>query len=541
MIFIIDSQGNTKNVLYEPIYQGSNNANQIVLFAPFPKTNAITVSYTLANGIQTHPFVMTLCNDVPDIKTEKGTQYNVWSIDIDHPITEYAGHVDVQFIVHMGNGKMLSTYKSGFEVGTGIISELPELPEEDIYKKILNKVSSIEGYSKDASDKAISYIRYIAPDEYLINKETSDIILSSYANHSYEGDFTVEGMTKYLDKDNLTNPNTTANADSLFFTNTVNAKLNGFIVDLLKPVDVGIVQAYLFKIEKDVEIECKYSTNGIDYVLAETKPISKGDFVQIVQFKVNAQASYLMLREVTKDSNASRDFAYKGVEIFAPNVDGEFEIARNNGNISTIDTYDAQILIGIVESLKNDTEQAKTEAFDKVEEITGAENEKNGFVRLDSDAKIPTSLIPSLVVVNRQTYYVYDDTEDDINNYLISLIRNGEAQPNDYVDIVKMVNVPSINDPNVFIEREVIQRSYVYIGSALVDRLSDAQILNGWKIIGTDYASFAAHSATSDKAYTTDRIQDVLFRIGNIDKYNASDKKGVYIVSEYTTEELTNG
>ena len=180
-------------------------------------------------------------------------------------------------------------------------------------------------------------------------------------------------------------------------------------------------------------------------------------------------------------------------------------------------------------------------AEDKVEEITGAENEKNGFVRLDSDAKIPTSLIPSLVVVNRQTYYAYDDTEEDINNYLVSLIRNGEAQPNDYVDIVKMVNVPSINDPDVFIEREVIQRSYVYIGSALVDRLSDAQILNGWKIIGTDYASFAAHSATSDKAYTTDRIQDVLFRIGNINEFNASDKKGVYIVSEYTTEELTNG
>ena len=508
MIFIIDSQGNTKNVLYEPVYQGSNNANQIVLFAPFPKTNAITVSYTLANGIQTHPFGMTLCNDVPDIETEEGTQYNVWSIDIDHPITEYSGHVDVQFIVHMGNGKMLSTYKSGFEVGTGIISELPVDPPKDVYNKILDNLASIEGYSKDASDKAISYIRYIAPDEYLINNETSDIILSSYANHSYEGDFTVEGMTKYLDKDNLTNPNTTANVDSLFFTNTVNAKINGFIVDFPNSVDIGIVQAYLFKIEKDVEIECKYSTNGIDYVLAEIKPISKGKFIQIVQFKVNAQATHIMLREVTSDSNVSRDFAYKGVEIFAPNVDGEFEIARNNGNISTIDTYDAQILIGVVESLKNDAEQAKTEAFDKVEEITNEDNynKANGFLRLDATGKIPADLIPF-----DRTIEMFPISSEDELTSLYQAHLGDIAYMSELVDGDKLVT-----------------KSWRLFG--------DYFIKSAWLLQSTTFNSSSIYSEESGHSQDTTKVNGVLVRFGDIAKYKSDTKDGLYIITDYAEE-----
>jgi hypothetical protein len=506
MIFIIDSKGTTKTVLYEPIYQGSNNANQIVLFAPFPKTNAVTVSYTLANGIQTHPFVMTLCDNIPNVQTEEGTQYNVWSIDIDHPITEYAGHVDVQFIVHSGL-KMLATYKSGFEVGSGIIAELPDLPEKDVYDKILGNLSSIDAYSKDARDKAITYIRYIAPDEYLLNNESADVILSAYANYSYEGDFTTEGMTKYIDEDSLKDPYPNASED-LFFTNTINAKLNGFTIDLLAPTDVGIVQAYLFKIKKDVAIKCECSNNGIEYTEVDIKPITKGEFIQIVQFNVNSNTRYIRFTEVTSDSNASRDFAYKGVEIFAPNTNGQFEIARNNGNISTIDTYDAQTLISIVESLKNDAEQAKTEAFDKVEEITSEDNynKANGFLRLDATGKIPADLIP----FDRTIEMFPISSEDELTSLY-------QAHLGDIAYLTELVDGDKL-----------VTKSWRLFG--------DYFIKSAWLLQSTTFNSSSIYSEESGHSQDTTKVNGVLVRFGDIAKYKSDTKDGLYVITDYAEE-----
>ena len=178
-------------------------------------------------------------------------------------------------------------------------------------------------------------------------------------------------------------------------------------------------------------------------------------------------------------------------------------------------------------------------AEEKVNEITNTENQADGFLRLDGSGLIPVSKIPSLVVVNRQTYYVYDDTtEDDINAYLVELIKSGEAQPNDHLDIIKLVEVPSVNDASVLIPREVVLRSYIYLGSAIIDKMSDNQILNGWKLIGTDYASYAAFADRSNEAYTSDRVKGVLVRFGTESEFNSSDKKGLYIITPYSNEVL---
>jgi hypothetical protein len=223
--------------------------------------------------------------------------------------------------------------------------------------------------------------------------------------------------------------------------------------------------------------------------------------------------------------------------VLNPNTTYFYTNSEGGFRFATLDTEAPEK--SVFEALVGSVSEWYDKAEEKVNEITQNENDADGFLRLDGSGLIPISKIPSLVVVNRQTYYVYNDTtEDDINAYLVELIKSGEAQPNDYLDIIKLVEVPSVNDTSVLIPREVVLRSYIYLGSARVDRLSDAQILNGWKLIGTDYASYAAYAERSNESYTADRIKGVLVRFGTEADFNSSDKRGLYVITPYSNEVL---
>ena len=163
MQFFIDPKGTTVNLISDPVYEGSTNANELVLVAPISSANQVTVTFMLPIGISTTERLLTLQNSM----SIDGVHYNVWRCLLDGTITEYAGTVRVQFSIYQGSGQnipiILNTYASSFVVSRGITPQLPVTPTPNIYENILQYLSSLN------PNFNIQSVVYSAPDEYKIS------------------------------------------------------------------------------------------------------------------------------------------------------------------------------------------------------------------------------------------------------------------------------------------------------------------------------------------------------------------------------------
>ena len=335
MIFIINNEGTTTSAIYENVYQGSNNANRIVLLAPFASTSQVTVSFKLPNGQVSEPYVMSLLKGfdqaVLDILAE-GKSLNAWHISIDSVITQYAGIVGVQFALYTGNETVQNTYPSSFEVIASIPNELPETPTQDVYTQILEHLASLSADLNNETDgKAISYIRYKAPSEFLLNGTDATDVTVSLAPEGvllmYSSDFTPSG-------NNLNYPALLENYEKMFLQFMPRQPLDaGFVVDLGAVKQIGIVQPYIYSISHDAAIELYTSVDGEQYEYADSVCISKTNnpnALSVLQLQANNNARYIKIIEKT-DSFLGSNLAFKGIEIYETNDSGCYEIKQYNG------------------------------------------------------------------------------------------------------------------------------------------------------------------------------------------------------------------
>lgn len=158
MIFISDSQGTITAVLPSPLNQGANNVNTVVLIAPFPASNIVSVAFTLPNGQLISPrisengggYSMTnlpaFSNKFSD---DDGKAYNAWSMELEYPLLTFSGDITVQFFVSSPYGT-LSTNLSTFPVqrGNPVLPTNP--PSESQWQLILQAIS----VAKQAADAA---------------------------------------------------------------------------------------------------------------------------------------------------------------------------------------------------------------------------------------------------------------------------------------------------------------------------------------------------------------------------------------------------
>ncbi len=342
MIFIINNEGTTTSAIYENVYQGSNNANRIVLLAPFASTSQVTVSFKLPNGIASGPYYMAPVDGFEQAVLDalaEGKSLNAWYISIDSVITQFAGVVEAQFTLYTGNETVQNTYPSAFEVIAGAPIELPEVPTQDVYAQILDYLSTLSvGLNNEADSKAIDYIRYKAPSECLLNGPNSTGVSVSAVPEGlllmYSSDFTVSGMTSHLDEANLKNPGILENYENMFFQIMPRQPLDsGFIVDLGAVKSVGVVQPYIYSISHNATIELYTSTDGEQYTLIDSVDISKTNdpnALSILQLRARTEARYVKIVEKT-ESYLGSNLAFKGIEIYSQNVAGRYEIKQNNG------------------------------------------------------------------------------------------------------------------------------------------------------------------------------------------------------------------
>lgn len=145
MIFFVGNDGTIIKSEPSPVYQGSANANDVYLIAPFAWNLAVTVAFQLPNGIVTKPQPMAAKGEIEGvINKATGSPYKGWSYELPSEITQYYGKVTAQFYFYNATGKIAATSSTSFTVGRGVAAELPDTPDQTIYEEILAAIAGLQ-------------------------------------------------------------------------------------------------------------------------------------------------------------------------------------------------------------------------------------------------------------------------------------------------------------------------------------------------------------------------------------------------------------
>ena len=146
MIFFADKNGDVVKVMPGSVHQGSANADEICLFAPFPKNIRVTAAFRLPDGSVTEPALMQSVGAVWAAGEEAGDPLAGWTYVLPAFVAEKYGSVAVQFYFYAGEqGTLSASGEAVFSVSRGVRAELPETPDADIYQEILQDIAALSG------------------------------------------------------------------------------------------------------------------------------------------------------------------------------------------------------------------------------------------------------------------------------------------------------------------------------------------------------------------------------------------------------------
>lgn len=146
MIFFVANDGTVIKSVPSPVYQGSANANNIYLVAPFAANLSVSVAFKLPNGVWTTRYLMTPIAEISGVINEQtGKPYVGWQFSMPNEITRYFGTVTAQFFFYSAQGGFVTASSStSFTIGQGVPEVLPDQPAADVYELILNNISALQ-------------------------------------------------------------------------------------------------------------------------------------------------------------------------------------------------------------------------------------------------------------------------------------------------------------------------------------------------------------------------------------------------------------
>lgn len=147
MIFFASKSGCIVKVLPGSVHQGSANADEIRLFAPFAQNVQVTVAFRLADGSALPPAVMQSCGAVEGYADgETGAAVCGWTYTVPRAVSEKYGTVSVQFCFYTGeSGVAAASGEATFPVSRGVPETLPGVPDADVYEQILENFALLAG------------------------------------------------------------------------------------------------------------------------------------------------------------------------------------------------------------------------------------------------------------------------------------------------------------------------------------------------------------------------------------------------------------
>lgn len=152
MVFIINAQGDIINTVPESVYQGSNNANAIVLAGPISPYTSVTAAFELPFNLTTTEMIMTpggKFNGPEDLEED----WYYWTLSVPDTVTAYAGKVQVQFKCYNSTeikvtttqeqgSQVVATATGGFIVQPGVAPEEPDPEDDNFYQELLAALSA---------------------------------------------------------------------------------------------------------------------------------------------------------------------------------------------------------------------------------------------------------------------------------------------------------------------------------------------------------------------------------------------------------------
>jgi hypothetical protein len=162
MIINVLANGDIKNIKPENIYQGSNDANTIYLLAPFSANVNALINFELP---QTHEIKGEFMFDAP---TQISSELNMWTLKVNHALTEYYGDVKYQ-IRFVSNSQVIAVARGQFKVYEGVFTDLTEVPPEDVFVKILGNLTTIKADLLNGNLEARALKEYSEAYNYSLN------------------------------------------------------------------------------------------------------------------------------------------------------------------------------------------------------------------------------------------------------------------------------------------------------------------------------------------------------------------------------------
>ena len=526
MQFFIDSKGTTVNLISDPVYEGSTNANELVLVAPISSANQVTATFLLPIGISTTERLLTLQNSM----SIDGVNYNVWRCLIDGTITEYAGTVRVQFSIYQGSGQnipiILNTYTSSFVVSRGITPQLPVAPTSNIYESILQYLSSLN------PNFNIQSVVYSAPDEYKIAtgagtntvaKIPENLVIKSSGVDFSAGNIGAEDKTEIF-------PAFFACGENKPNTNV------GFQINFNTATEIGRMSIYLFREYYPTALDIYAITSDGKETLVDSF-ISCAPSDDVICVSVNVGLDNVTAIRVIQpyEKNAEMDakddtipdkgfqngrFYVQKILFWKQNSEGYFSLISSTGRTLVVPdaSYDlyvkqsqdavkqAQQAQESAEQAQVGAESAKQGAEDALAELNNKAGKVGGYPVLediDGSAKIPS------VYINQVDIKDYIQITDE------SQLDTIPAQKGDVAVLVSEIN-----------GEKTITKSWLLLS------VSDTGVRD-WAVYGTSYATNAGNATYAQSSENALKVNDLTINgILSEADYNALvDKTGVYFVS----------
>lgn len=144
LIFFADHDGTIVKCLPGAVHQGSANADEIALFAPFACNTQVMAAFRLADGSTLAPSAMAPAGRVAT--KEGGAVWSGWTYTVPAAVAARYGTVAVQFYFYTeSEGEVTASGEATFAVSRGVRAQLPETPSADVYGQILSNIAALSG------------------------------------------------------------------------------------------------------------------------------------------------------------------------------------------------------------------------------------------------------------------------------------------------------------------------------------------------------------------------------------------------------------
>lgn len=177
MIFFFNANGDLLKGNPDTVYQGSSNAGKIYAVAPLNPGLIADIYFTLPNGDEAGPYLLTNGGTVIEGK-ELPDGYALWFINLNSNLTQFAGDLTAQIgfyatedmTAETADGvaqkvPVITTQAFNIVISRGVARTLPAEPTNDIYEQIVNKLTLLTNISnvyppasiKDIGEAAVTY------------------------------------------------------------------------------------------------------------------------------------------------------------------------------------------------------------------------------------------------------------------------------------------------------------------------------------------------------------------------------------------------